>query len=190
MSFYVDHSMPSQVKQPRLPCGMLKRFPLGFAFSSSEAPHTTSVPTRMAISHLMWRRSRRRLRLRRTPCGCGASGPPTCRRRCTTSRRTPRKRSRLASSTRSLHTQSEVYVGELFRRGVTLAVSFMTHLEASRSTCSGRRRARPRARSATRPARRPRSRTCEGSAWKRCTHARQTHRRTRPHVALCMCPET
>jgi hypothetical protein len=42
--------MPSQVKQPRLPCGMLKRFPLGFAFSSSEAPHTTSVPTRMAIS--------------------------------------------------------------------------------------------------------------------------------------------
>jgi hypothetical protein len=72
---------------------------------------------------------------------------------------------------------------ELFRNGAAGgdAVSFMAHLEASRSTCFGRRRARPRARSATRPARRPRSRTCEGSAWKHVRHYVR-HRGTRPHM--------
>jgi len=84
------------------------------------------------------RRSRRRRRLRRRRCGWPSSSPPTCRCRCTTSRRTPRTRSRPASSTRSL--------------------------AAWRSRGCGRRRARPPARGARRRATRPRSRTGAGSA--------------------------
>lgn len=54
-----------------------------------------------------WRRcSRRHRRPRRRRCGWPSSCPPTCRCRCTTSRRTPRTRSRPASSTRSLRTRT------------------------------------------------------------------------------------
>lgn len=59
------------------------------------------------------RSSRRRRRPRRKRCGWPASCPRTCRCRCTTSRRTPRTRSRPASSTRNLQAHRKTEHGQV-----------------------------------------------------------------------------
>ena len=130
--------------------------------------------TRTIGDGIRWRRRRRP---RRRRCGWPSSSPATCRCRCTTSRRTPRTRSRPASSTRSLHEcehrsrapkQAAPHPAAACMGSAAVARSggqeATVHLAAWRSRGCGRRRARPPARGARRRATRPRSRTGAGSA--------------------------